>query len=160
MAAPDHEPPLVEPDYYARLVRDASDDDLLTGLRENGELIITQIFETMPASFRAERARDVNVVAEWRIRGVGDIDELRWQVVIGHGGCRTERDGALPADVVYSVAALDFVKLVTGNATGPKLFLFGRLRIGGDLLKAARFQGYFRTPSAEDAGGGRDRPSG
>jgi hypothetical protein len=54
---------------------------------------------------------------------------------------------------VYSISALDFVKLVTGNANGPALFMLGRLSIRGDLLKAARFQGYFKAPHPEGGDG-------
>jgi putative sterol carrier protein len=148
--AEDH--PIVEPDHYARLVRDATDEDLLTGLRENGELILEQIFQTMPARFRAERAASVDMVAEWRIRLPDRPEEMRWQVAIGRAMCRVERDGSLATDVVYSISALDFVKLVTGNAKGPALFMLGRLTIRGDLLKAARFQGYFKAPRPEGGG--------
>ena len=140
--------PLIDPDEYARLVREASDTDLQAGLDQNGELIIEQIFQAMPARMRTRNIEGVSVVADWRIREVGDAGELNWQVAIADGQCTAERDGQQPADVTFSAKGIDFIKLITGNAHGPRLFLLGRLRIRGDLLKAARFHSYFRVPSA------------
>jgi putative sterol carrier protein len=138
--------PFLEPDEYARLIRAASDQDLENGLRENGDLILEQIFLSMPAQLRREATTGVELVAEWRIRNLGDSDEARWQVAIVDQTCHVSRDSERTPDLVYTIRALDFIKLISGNAKGPALFLFGRLKIEGDLLKAARFQGYFRTP--------------
>jgi hypothetical protein len=141
--------PLIDPDEYARLVRDTPDDDLRVGLTQNGELIIEQIFRAMPSQLRPGAAAGARVVAEWRIRGMRNGDQAHWQVAIEDGRCTVTRDGERSADLTFSIGALDFLKLVTGNAKGPVLYLFGRLKIKGDLLKAARFQGYFRSPSAQ-----------
>ena len=44
------------------------------------------------------------------------------------------------------VSKRDFLKLVTNNASGPMLFLRGRLKIDGDLMLASRLTGLFRIP--------------
>jgi predicted lipid carrier protein YhbT len=49
--------------------------------------------------------------------------------------------------VSFTVGAVDFIRLVTGNVTGPRLFVFGRLKIEGDLLLSARVPGLFSVPS-------------
>jgi putative sterol carrier protein len=43
---------------------------------------------------------------------------------------------------------VDFLKLVTGNAAGPMLFMTGKLKIEGDLMFAATVQSLFRIPGA------------
>jgi hypothetical protein len=141
--------PLIDPDEYGRLVRRTSDEDLQTGLRANGELIVEQIFRAMPGQLRPGPAASARLVAEWRIGGVGDGGQLRWQVAVEEGLCTVTREGQRAPDLTFSIGGLDFLKLVTGNAKGPLLFLLGRLKIRGDLLKAARFQGYFRSPRPE-----------
>lgn len=144
----DNIPPLIDPDEYARLVREASDDDLQAGLDQNGELIIDQIFQAMPSRLRSGGLEGVSIVADWQIRKVGESGELHWQVSVADQRCTVQRDGQLPADVTFTVRGIDFIKLITGNAHGPRLFLLGRLKIRGDLLKAARFQSFFEAPSA------------
>ena len=146
--------PLIAPEEYARLVRDASDDDLRAGLRVNGAPIVEQIFRAMPGLLDAGRAAGVRVVADWRIRLPDDAGDLRWQVVIEEGRCSVTRDGQRPADLTFGIRGLDFVKLVTGNARGPLLFVLGRLKVDGDLLLAARYQSYFRIPRAASSGDG------
>ena len=39
------------------------------------------------------------------------------------------------------------MKLITGVESGPKMFVFGRLRIRGNLMLAARMQSWFRMPA-------------
>lgn len=149
MNDPPHQPPIA-PDEYARLVRDASDDDLRAGLRVNGAPIVEEIFRAMPALLDEARAEGVRLVADWRIRLPDDAGDLRWQVAIEDGRCTVERDGAREPHLTFRIRGLDFVKLVTGNARGPLLFVLGRLKIDGDLLAAARYPTYFRMPTVPE----------
>jgi putative sterol carrier protein len=50
--------------------------------------------------------------------------------------------------VTLKLGAVPFLKLVTGNADGPSLFLSGKLKIEGDLILAARLPGLFEIPRA------------
>ena len=43
--------------------------------------------------------------------------------------------------------AVDFMRLVTGNAAGPTLFMSGKLKIEGDLMFTTQIQSMFRIPS-------------
>jgi putative sterol carrier protein len=48
--------------------------------------------------------------------------------------------------VTLVVDPVNFLKLVTGNANGPELFLRRKLRIKGDLIFAAQVPGLFTIP--------------
>ncbi len=41
-----------------------------------------------------------------------------------------------------------FLKLVTGQESGPTMFMTGKLKIEGDLMFASRMTSFFRIPSA------------
>jgi predicted lipid carrier protein YhbT len=140
--------PELDADQYASLVAGATDEQLEEGLAQNRAVLLDQVFQRMPKAFRPDKAGDLNAVIEWRIRGAGDGDPDRWQVVIENGACRALRDGDAEPTVSFTVGAVDFIKLVTGNASGPMLFTFGRLRIRGDLMLAARVQGFFEMPGS------------
>jgi alkyl sulfatase BDS1-like metallo-beta-lactamase superfamily hydrolase len=142
----DDEDILMAPEEFAALVREASDEDIARGLSVNRELILAGIFSSMPARLNPGRAPSGRFVSEWRITGREDGGIDRWQVVIQDGSCQIVRDGDGAADVTFTVGPVDFVKLVTGNASGPRLFFFGRIKVEGDLLSAARYTNYFRTP--------------
>jgi putative sterol carrier protein len=138
--------PDIPPEQFAALVREASDEQLAEGFRENREALLGEIFRRMPERFDPERATDVAAVIEWQVtRPDGEPD--RWQVVIRDGTCTAEAGGQAEPDVSFRVAPVDFVKLITGVEAGPKLFVFGRLRIRGNLMLAARMQSWFRLPS-------------
>lgn len=141
------EPAAVAPEQFAALVRGASDEQLEQGLRENREVLLGEIFRRMPEQFAPERAAGVDAVIEWEItspRGEADT----WQLTIREGRCTCARGGDVKPDVAYRIGAVDFLKLITGVEKGPKLFVFGRLRIRGDLMLAARMESWFRMPRA------------
>lgn len=136
---------------FASLVRDASDEDLAAGFASNRELILGEVFASMPEHFDADGAGDLDAVVEWRVTGREDGGHDSFTVIIQGGSCRLEQGRAERPTVSLEIGAIDFIKLITGNASGPKLFLFGRLKVRGDLLLAARLPGMFRIPAA---GGG------
>jgi putative sterol carrier protein len=41
-----------------------------------------------------------------------------------------------------------FVKLVTGEAQGPALFMSGKLKVSGDLMFSTRIMTFFDQPKA------------
>jgi putative sterol carrier protein len=138
---------MIPPDQFANLIAEASDDQLAEGMATNRDQILDEIFKRWSAEFRAEKARDVDAVVEWQItRPEGGED--RWQITIRDGACSIARDGGEPdPDVTFRVAPVEFVKLIAGVEAGPKLFILGRLKVRGNLMLAARFQGLFNAPS-------------
>jgi putative sterol carrier protein len=50
--------------------------------------------------------------------------------------------------VTIRVGAVNFLKLAANQASGPTLFLTGKLRLEGDVMLASRLTGFFRIPSA------------
>lgn len=138
----------IDPAEFARLVRDASDEQLEKGFALNRELILDQVFQRMEEHLEPGKADGVDAVIEWRIKRPDSGGDDRWQAAIRDRSCRVTRDGDERPRVTFTVAPVDFIRLATGNASGPKLFLFGKLKIDGDLMFAARVQGMFRIPGA------------
>jgi hypothetical protein len=137
----------IAPEEFARMVRGASEDQLEEGMAANGELILEEIFRQMEGRLRPEAAGDLDGVIEWRILDPGQSMQYRWQLLVQGGTCRAIRGGRRSPRVSFTVGAVDFIRLVTGNVTGPRLFVFGRLKIEGDLLLSARVPGLFSVPS-------------
>jgi hypothetical protein len=137
---------LIPPEEFASLVREASDEQIAHGLEVNRELILSGIFQSMPSRVNRDRVPAGQFVSEWRITGREDGGVDRWQIVLTEGECQIVRDGKFAPQVTFTLGPVDFVKLVTGNASGPRLFFFGRIKVEGDLLSAARYTNYFRTP--------------
>ena len=143
-----NDPSAVAPEQFAALVREASDEQLEEGFRANREVLLEEIFRRMPEEVDPARTADVDAVVEWEITGDGPDAEDRWQLTVREGRCTCVRGGDAEPDVSFRIAPVDFVKLITGVGSGPKMFVFGRLRIRGDLMMAARIPTWFRIPTA------------
>ena len=63
------------------------------------------------------------------------------------GDCTVVPDGDHAPRVTFTMKPVDFLKLVTGNAAGPMMFMTGKLKIDGDLMFAASVQSLFRIPT-------------
>lgn len=140
------EVPAIDPEEFARLVQDASDDQLRAGLEANRELLLAEIFRQMPARLDRERASDINAVIEWRIVDHKTREKDIWQLIVRDGVAEVQAGPAEDPTVTMEVGAIDFMRLITGGANGPKMFLFGRLKVKGNLVLAARMPGLFDIP--------------
>jgi putative sterol carrier protein len=142
----DESSPPIDPAEYAAMVRDASDAQLAAGLRINRDLILDQVFAQMAEHLDPAAAAEADAVVEWRIGERAHGGDDRYQLAITNGVCTVARDGEEEPTVVYSIGPVEFLRLVTGNASGPDLFMTGRLRIEGDLMLAAMVQSWFTVP--------------
>jgi putative sterol carrier protein len=149
----DDSSPPIDPADYAALVRDASDEQLAAGMQTNRDLILDQVFEQMAEHLDPEISREAEAVVEWRISGRDDGGHDRYQVLIDRGTCEVTRNGEREATVIYTIAPVEFIRLVTGNASGPELFMTGRLTVEGDLMLAAMTQSWFRQPGPPASAG-------
>jgi putative sterol carrier protein len=136
----------VDPRQYVALVASATDEQLAAALRANRELILARIFEHMALYLDADAARKAEAVLEWRIAGRPDGGHDRYQVIISRGTCALAREGDATPRVTYTIGPVGFLRLVTGNASGPELFMTGRVTVEGDLILAAMTRSWFPAP--------------
>jgi putative sterol carrier protein len=139
----------VDAEEFARNLASMSDEqigELMSGpLREQ---ILAEVFKRMERHFRADAAGATEAVIWWRIGGHADDRHTEYETVIAAGAC-TVREGlaADSARVTFTIGGPDFLRLVTGHAAGPMLFMTGKLRIEGDMMFAAGTASLFRIPS-------------
>jgi putative sterol carrier protein len=110
--------------------------------------ILDDVFRRMAAHVDPERARDVTAVVHWKIfdRPEGGYDH--YEVVLESGRCAvTEAPSREPA-VTLKLKPADFLKLVSGTASGPTMFMTGRLKLEGDVMLASRLTSLFHIPKA------------
>lgn len=148
------DPESVDPAAFAREVGRAPDDQLRAGLAGPfRKVVLDGVFERMTAQLDRQRARGVDAVVHWRLRGrPGGGDDL-YELVIADGACSVSKEPTRAPRLTLALDAVDFLKLATGNASGARLALRGRLRLSGDLMLAGRLQGLFRMPEEPTAHG-------
>jgi predicted lipid carrier protein YhbT len=139
--------PAIDPLAFARSVAQHGDAELRQFMSGGmGEFVLDEVFRRMEQHFDAERADGTNAVIRWKITGLPKGAADRYEVRIRDGSCVVSKELTEKPRVTLSVGAVDFLKLVTGNASGPKLFLRRKLRIRGDLAFAARVPSLFKIP--------------
>ncbi|HEX2087230.1 MAG TPA: SCP2 sterol-binding domain-containing protein [Solirubrobacteraceae bacterium] len=138
----------MSPAAFARVVRDATPEQLAAGMAANRELILAEVFRQMPEHLDAGVAAGIDAVVEWRIEGRDDGGHDAWQVTVRGGRATVERGTPAEAHVVLAIGAVDFLRLIAGVEEGPLLFMHGRLRVEGDLVLAVQLPQVFRLPGA------------
>ncbi len=138
----------------AAAVAQATPEQLAQGMRsEMRGQILDQVFARMREHIKGERAKSIDAVVHWKIGGRPDGGEDVYEVVIRGGGCEVSSDPKEQPRVTLSLEGADFLRLVTGNANGPELFMTGKLRIEGDLAFASALPALFTIPRAQPSGG-------
>ena len=110
--------------------------------------IVGDIFRRMAEHVDPDRARDVNAVVHWKIydRPEGGYDH--YEVVLEGGTCTVSESPSREAAITLKLKPADFLKLVSGNASGPTMFMTGKLKLEGDVMLASRLTSMFRIPKA------------
>ena len=110
--------------------------------------IVEDIFRRMAEHVDPDRARDVTAVVHWKIydRPGGGYDH--YEVVLEGGTCAVSESPSREAAITLKLKPADFLKLVSGNASGPTMFMTGKLKLEGDVMLASRLTSMFRMPKA------------
>jgi putative sterol carrier protein len=136
----------VDPQQFAQQIGKTSDDELRDAIESPmRDQIIGEIFKRMEEHYRGGAGQAA--VIHWRITGRPDGGEDHWEVVVADGSCSTSPEPTSDPRVTLTLSGVDFLKLVTGNASGPMMFMSGKLKIEGDLMFSAQIQSMFTIPS-------------
>jgi putative sterol carrier protein len=135
----------VDAEEFARNIGETPEGKLREGMESPlREQIIAEIFQRMEQHFRPGNGTDA--VIHWAITGRPDGGHDHWEVVVADRRCTVSASPRLDPRVTLRLDGVDFLKLVTGNANGPTLFMSGKLRIEGDLMFSAQIQSMFTIP--------------
>lgn len=131
----------------ARWVKKAPAGELAALMSGPGrDAVLTHLFHSMPEVFRADRARSVDAVVHWFVADRPDGGADRFEMVIRDGTCRISDAPAAEPDLTLRLGAVDYLRMVTGNAHAVVLTMKGKLRATGDRRLTARFPKLFDVP--------------
>ena len=137
----------VDPEQVAGTISSASDEQLREALSgPQRQAIIGEVFRRMEQHFKPSSAAGVDAVVHWKITGRPDGAIDHYEVVLKDGSCTAGNDPQHEPRVTLTLDGVDFMRLVTGNAAGPMLFMSGKLKIEGDLMFSAQIQSMFTIP--------------
>jgi putative sterol carrier protein len=137
----------VDPKEFAQIIKNTPDAQIAAVMEgKDRKAMLDAIFNRMPDTFRADRAGNTNATIHWTITG-GPSGGDTYEVRIADGKC--EVSGTPTTDnpkLGVTVAPVDFVKVVSGNANPVMMFMTGKLKAKGDLGLAANIQNLFDIP--------------
>jgi putative sterol carrier protein len=141
------DPQQVSPEEFAQLVKGSSDEEIAATVHQAGTAdVLDRIFEGMEDRFVPAKASDVDADIVFVVTDDGDTHS--YLVAIHDGSCKAGRGTADKPKVTLTSGLVPFIKLVTGQAQGPQLFMSGKLKVSGDLMFSTRIMTFFDQPKA------------
>lgn len=127
---------------FVRLAGNTEDEQLEAVIRGmDTKKVLDKVFVGFAERFVPDRAQGVEAVVQFVVTDQGQ--EHPHTVEIKGGECRTEPGRAESPKSTLTLGLVPFIRLLTGQADGMKLFMTGKLKVNGDLLFAARVPGFF-----------------
>ena len=137
----------LDPEQVAGAISSVTDEQLREALGgPQREAMIGEVFHRMEQHFKPSGAAGVDAVIHWKITGRPDGGFDHYEVVLRDGACTAGKEPKHEPRVTLTLDGVDFMRLVTGNAAGPMLFMSGKLKIEGDLMFSAQIQSMFTIP--------------
>ena len=139
----------VSAEDFAALVANSSDEQLAEAMQgPQRDLALREIFTRMAEHLDPAKAKGHDAVVHFQIldRPDGGYDEF--ELIVQDGKCEVAQIPSREPRVTIKVQPVAFLKLITNQASGPGLFMTGKLKIEGDLMYAPQIASLFRIPAA------------
>ena len=139
----------VDPSLFARLVKGASKSQLEAIMSSGARRpVLDAIFGRMSEFYSSKGASSKRQVVHWHVTGASDGGSDEFQTVMQHGTCTVSTDlGEEPRTELF-MNGVEFLKVVTNNASPITLFMTRKLKVSGDVGFATALQKMFTIPSA------------
>ncbi len=137
----------MDPQEFARLVAQTPKQtiaELMAGdLRRP---ILDEVFAQMAGRYQPERAGGLTAVIRWRIGGRPDGGDDEYELDIAGDTCTLRAPTDAEPRLVIETDGVTLLRLASGNASGPALFMTRKLKLHGDLALGAGLTRLFDIP--------------
>ena len=105
---------------------------------------VKEIFGAMPGNLNADAAKGMNSVIQFNLSGDGGGS---YYVAIKDGACSVQEGTHASPNMTMTMAAQDYVDMISGKLNGQMAFMSGKLKIAGDMGLAMKMQSLFKRPA-------------
>ncbi len=105
------------------------------------EKTIPELMENIPHYFVPEKATGVEAVIQFHLTGIQGGD---WNVTIQNKECSVNKGIAANPRLIFTAEAQDCLDILSGKLDGLKAYMFGKLKLKGDMGLAMKIAGFFR----------------
>jgi putative sterol carrier protein len=135
----------ITPEQFAALVAGADDELIVRTVRETGTRpVLDRVFQGMQERFLPDKAGKADARIQWVV--IDEGEEHRYAVTVKDAACEVAPGSIEDPTVTFTTDLLHFLKLTGGQASGPALYMTGKLKVGGHPMVAAGVQAYFEVP--------------
>ena len=133
----------------AAMVGEVPDEQLAEGMAnpEGRKLVLDEIFRRMSEHADPSRIEGIDAVVHFEITDAPGGGSDVYEAVIRDGKVEASNEPKEQPKVKITTAPVPFLKLVTGQQSGPVLFMTGKLKLEGDVMFASRMTSFFRIPT-------------
>ena len=147
MAGPDFDNATPAELYEQVAAMDEEEFEALMDDPGSREQVLEAIIDALVGLFRPEKAEGVEAVIHVKLWDAPGGGYDHYELVIDDGSCTLSDSPERAPNVTFRILPVDFLKLVTGNASPTGLALRRRLQVLGDLGLARRVGTFFEVPS-------------
>ncbi len=105
---------------------------------------VKAIFGAMGANLNADAAKGMDAVIQFNLTGDGGGN---YHVIIKDGTCTVAEGAHASPKMTMTMAAQDYVDMISGKLNGQMAFMSGKLKIAGDMGLAMKMQSLFKRPA-------------
>ncbi len=139
----------IDPSLFARLVKSTGKGQLEAVMTSDVRRpVLEAIFGRMSEFYSSKGSSAKRQVVHWHITGApgGGTDDF--QTAMQHGKCEVSHELGEDPRTELSMDGVQFLKVVTNNASPITLFMTRKLKVSGDVGFATALQKMFTIPSA------------
>jgi hypothetical protein len=139
----------IDPSLFARLVKSTGRGQLEAVMSSDVRgPVLDAIFGRMSEFYSSQGAGSKRQVVHWHVSGRQDGGCDDFQTVMHHGTCTVGGDLDEEPRTELTMDGVQFLKVVTNNASPVTLFMTRKLKVAGDVGFATALQKMFTIPSA------------
>ena len=139
----------IDPSLFARLVKSTAKGQLEAVMDSDvRRTVLEAIFGRMSEFYSSAGASSKRQVVHWHITGAAGGGTDDFQTVMQSGTCTVSSDLDEDPRTELTMDGVQFLKVVTNNASPVTLFMTRKLKVAGDVGFATALQKMFTIPSA------------
>ncbi|MHC1558204.1 SCP2 sterol-binding domain-containing protein [Actinomycetospora sp. C-140] len=137
----------IDPSLFARLVKSTGKGQLEAVMASDVRRpVLDAIFGRMAEFYSSKGSSAKRQVVHWHVTGTAGSDDF--QTAMQHGTCEVSEELSEEPRTELSMDGVQFLKVVTNNASPVTLFMTRKLKVSGDVGFATALQKMFTIPSA------------
>jgi putative sterol carrier protein len=135
----------LSPEMFRAMIKDKSDEEILTTVKGNEEAVLDGIFDAMKGAFDPSAAAGQSAVMQYDLDAPHGL--VSYQLKVDNGTCEVDKAASGEPRVTMGLSLPDFLRMLAGELDPMMAFTSGKLKITGDIMFSQNLGTWFKQPS-------------